>query len=186
MKKHIQILALAALLAGARQLSAETVTLVVNAQNPTRHLSITSNQVAEVVSLQVHDRSAGSGFYSELIFRKDGSTFGWDDSSGLFAVATWGGPPVSRPPVQIAGPATFTLTTKTNQNGEFSQAYCTIKITPESTPPDKTIILLAGSKGANIYLEMSTNLFDWSTISPGTFSSATNNLFFRIRAEKLP
>ncbi|MEK7677106.1 MAG: hypothetical protein AAB676_14860 [Verrucomicrobiota bacterium] len=181
MKKHIQILALAALLAGARELTAETVTLVVNTQNPTRHLSIASNQVAEVVSLQL-----ANGAYSELIFQKDGSRFGWDDSSLLFAVATRGGPAVNRPPVQIAGPATFSLHTTTNIGGEFPGAYCTIKITPESTPPDKTIILLAGSKGANIYLEMSTNLFDWSTITPGTFSSATNNLFFRIRAEKLP
>ena len=179
MKKHIQILDLATLLAGARELTAETVTLVVNAQNPTQHLSIASNQVAELVSFQAHTsmnlrvQKDGGVFYYDPLFRQPGFFLGSELPHMLW-------------PLQIAGPATFSFAGQTNSDGRFLDGYCTFKITPESTPPDKTIILLAGSKGANIYLEMSTNLFDWSTISPGTYSSETNNLFFRIRAEKLP
>jgi len=47
--------------------------------------------------------------------------------------------------------------------------FCTVEITPESFPPDKTIIVPAGT-GANIVMESSTDLMNWSPAAPGSYT----------------
>jgi hypothetical protein len=83
-------------------------------------------------------------------------------------------------PGPIAGPAVFQFTLA---NG--GPAILTIEITPESFPPDKTLIIPEGT-GANITFECSTNLLDWNAVWQGTYTNAPSNKFFRIRADRLP
>jgi hypothetical protein len=79
----------------------------------------------------------------------------------------------------MVGPAKVELITS------GSPVFVTLKIEPESFPPDKTIVIPQGG-GANIALECSTNLIDWVTASPGVYTNQPANKFFRIRAEKVP
>ena len=64
-------------------------------------------------------------------------------------------------------------------------AYLTLEIKPDSFPPDKAVIIPEGS-GAIIVLESSTNLVHWSPATPGMYTNQTGNLFFRIRADRIP
>ena len=86
----------------------------------------------------------------------------------------------------FAGPATLTLINGVNpdQRG-INAAFCTLEIIPESFPPDKTVIIPAGT-GANIIFESSTDLIHWTTNAPGIFTNSPANQFFRIRAERIP
>ena len=53
-------------------------------------------------------------------------------------------------------------------------------------PANKTIIIPAGSKGGSLDLEMSTDLVNWTPTIPGTYTSPTNNLFFRLYLKSVP
>jgi hypothetical protein len=80
----------------------------------------------------------------------------------------------------ISGPATITLFTS------GSPTFVTLRIAPESFPPDKTIIIPQGTPGANIIMEQSTDLINWTNSVPGSYTNtAMNHLFFRLRAERL-
>jgi hypothetical protein len=81
----------------------------------------------------------------------------------------------------VTGPATIRL--RNSSSGE--NVMCTLKITPESFPPDKTVVIPQG-QGANIIMECSTNLIDWVTASPGAYTNVPSAKFFRIRPERIP
>ncbi len=106
---------------------------------------------------------------------------------GIFFIVVKDGVPVqissiSGGPVPvIVGPAVF----QRKPNGSGGIGFCTIEITPESFPPDKTLIIPEGT-GANITFECSTNLLDWNSVWQGTYTNAPSNKFFRIRADRLP
>ena len=86
------------------------------------------------------------------------------------------------PPVVIAGPATLSIDGP-NLNPDF--AYLTVDIQPDLFPPEKTLVVPEGS-GANIVLESSTNLVNWSPAPLGLYTNRTGNLFFRLRADRIP
>src|SRR6266404_2949608 len=76
----------------------------------------------------------------------------------------------------IAGPATIRLS-----NGYLNApVYCTFSIAPEVFPPDKSLILPAGTNQVTITLECSTNLVNWVTATNGIYGSPTAAKFFRI------
>lgn len=80
----------------------------------------------------------------------------------------------------VSGPATIWL------SGYGSPTFVTLRIAPESFPPDKTIIIPQGTPGANIVMEQSTDLINWTNSLPGIYTNAAvNHLFFRLRAERL-
>ena len=105
---------------------------------------------------------------------KDGITFTWDPLDNYHQTF-----PVRQ---VIAGPAVVrAFSTDTS----FIQAYVTLKITPESFPPDKTVVIPQG-QGANIIMECSTNLIDWTVTAPGVYTNVPSAKFFRIRPERVP
>jgi hypothetical protein len=151
--------------------SGSTVTLTVEVSsggmNPTYKtnvLDVPKNQVAEVTSYYI------PGGYGALLFEIDGKEFYTD--------------PTKRP--SVAGPAKVKLVTYANPGVFEMRSYATIRLTPESFPPDKTIIIPEGTAGATITLECSTNLLNWSTATNGFYSGTNSSKFFRIRAERAP
>ena len=85
-------------------------------------------------------------------------------------------------PVIIAGPATIRLIVANN----VTAGLCTVKITPEAYPPDKSILIAPGSGGAEITLECSTNLVNWTSATNGVYTNLPAAKFFRIKAERIP
>lgn len=86
----------------------------------------------------------------------------------------------------IAGPATIRIVTVEDWRNLPQTAYVTAEIAPESFPPDKTIIIPQGTPGANIIMEQSSDLVNWTNSVPGLYTNTVvNNLFFRLRAERL-
>src|SRR5690349_21465123 len=99
--------------------------------NNVAKLSIGSYEVAEVISFPQSINASGS--YLNVI--KDGKTltyFGQDWSRAVTG---------SLDPLVIAGPATLRLRAA---NGG-SQALCTVRVSPEAFPPDRTILLPPGT-----------------------------------------
>jgi hypothetical protein len=80
----------------------------------------------------------------------------------------------------IKGPARCVLV---GQLG--TPAYLTVKIMPESYPPDKTVIVVPGTNQVQITLESSTNLVHWSSATNGVYGRPDEARFFRIHLQKL-
>jgi len=47
-------------------------------------------------------------------------------------------------------------------------------------------VIPAGTAGANIALESSTDLVHWTPARPGAYTNLQAHMFFRIRADRLP
>jgi hypothetical protein len=86
--------------------------------------------------------------------------------------------------ITIAGPAEIRLFG--GQEIEHLFGFCTVQIEPESFPPDKALIIPADTKGANVIMEASPDLVHWTNSVPGVYTNLTGNMFFRIRAERIP
>ena len=91
-------------------------------------------------------------------------------------------------PFIVVGPATLQLCPIMPAQDSYSGSvgFCTIRIKPESFPPDKTLILLPGTNSANVVMESSTDLANWSTATNGTYGGTNVAMFFRIRLCPLP
>ena len=168
MKNSILVLALnfassATVLAQARYV---TLKLDTNPPNPlpqTNEVVIAPYEVAELVSCP----NPYNQFEINVV--KDGTTFSFGPSD----IANTRG-------VVMAGPAVIKFGTgTTGQKG-----FCTFRITPESFPPDKTLIIPDGTAGATVTLECSTNLINWGSATNGFYSGTNSAKFFRIRAER--
>ena len=85
-------------------------------------------------------------------------------------------------PIIVAGPATIRLRTVQ----DFAVGFATIRITPESYPPDKSILVAPGAGGANVSLEWSTNLVNWTSTTNGVYTNLPVAAFFRINATRVP
>src|ERR671925_995677 len=163
MKKFpLNIWIAAALLIAVTTLNAKVVTLTIDtssgATKATDEATIGTNEVATVLSWP---RDGIPTTQLEIV--KSGSV-----------VRLTGGDVPGLVPVVVAGPATIRLLSNNQQIRQF----CTIEIAPESFPPDKTIIIPADTKGANIIMESSTNLIQWTTASPGVYTNLTGHMFF--------
>lgn len=172
---------LVAILVGVltQTVSARFITLLGRTQNGTNYfdsLSIGTNEVVEVRSLYEHAFSPQYGPpTANLVIQRLGQTL--TIRSILFLDAT----NAMRLPLLVAGPATLTL-----ENESAAPAMATLEVKRESFPPDKTLIVPGDSNGANVIMESSTDLVNWSAAVPGPYTNRTNNLFFRIRAERVP
>jgi hypothetical protein len=146
-------------------LNARIVTLTVGGTTSNTSLTIGTNESLTVIS--------GFGDRANVQFEKDGLT----DSTSLApdefrsAQTRW----------VLAGPATVRLTSYALDRLSF----ITVDIQPDLFPPDKTLVVPQGS-AANVILESSTNLVNWSLAPPGLYTNQVVNMFFRIRAERLP
>jgi hypothetical protein len=131
-----------------------------NAPEATNEIVVAEGEVAEIKSFPYY-----ANYQSHLILQKDNNTF-W------FNPGTEG--------LVFTGPAKLLL----RASGGGGYGIATIKVEPESFPPDKTIIIPAGT-GARITLESSTNLTHWTAIHTVSTTNSAANLFFRIKAERL-
>ncbi|MBI4324432.1 MAG: hypothetical protein HY674_04140 [Chloroflexi bacterium] len=134
------------------------ITLV--APGPLTVLNIGTNEVAELISWDA----------AVLNLNKEGRT--WTLNNGPF-------------PKIIPGPATYSLEPHWIDWTTSQPTFCTIRITPESFSADKTLIIPEDTS-ANIFLECSSDLVIWTNAVPGLYTNMTDNLFFRLRGERLP
>jgi hypothetical protein len=86
---------------------------------------------------------------------------------------------------KVRGPATFQLTISAGNNSSDISRYMTVKITPVSFPPDKTLIVPPGTNQVQISLETSTNLVNWSSATNGVYGSPNAAQFFRLKMTPL-
>jgi hypothetical protein len=92
-------------------------------------------------------------------------------------------------PMTFPGPGVLSLNlvSETNSpapfNGWHNNSGAVIALTSslQNYPPDKAVVIPAGSPGANIALEASTDLLTWFPAPLGTYTAPTNNLFFRMK-----
>lgn len=172
------LLTIAAVVFFVQIASARFVTLISRVENGTNFfqtLSIGTNEVAELRSFFEYGFQGGNSPLAALTIQKGGQEFGVN--SKLFLNTT----NAMSLPLIVAGPATVKL-----ENVSEAPAFATLEVKTEAFPPDKTLIVPGDSNGANVIMESSTDLVNWSTAMPGTYTNRTNNLFFRIRAERLP
>jgi len=153
--------------------SAGVVTLTAQSRDGTNgvaELSIGPYELAEVISFP---RSVNGGYQSRLEIRKDGVSF-WHFVEPLRTDA----PAVDFDPVVVAGPATLRLVAG-------SIGMCTVRVSPEAFPPDRSILLAPGTNQARITLECSTNLVQWFPATNGVYGPLPEAKFFRIKLEPL-
>lgn len=144
---------------------AGVVTMAVDENIGTNSVSVGTNEVAQIVTLYISANFSAGNLNLDVI--AGGVT------NSVTQQATGGNP------LTVAGPAKLVLRTSPST----LRAFCTVRIEPESFPPDKTIILPIGTVGI-IHLESSTNLIQWQDEWINTFSNTNQNRFFRIRADR--
>lgn len=150
--------------------NARVITLTEKATGATPGIAevyVESYEVAEVVSFPV-----AMNINSSVEVLKDGR-------KSILQQLVVGGQQFE--PLIVAGPATIRLVVGSNS----SAGLCTIKITPEAYPPDKSILVAPGSGGAAITLECSTNLVNWTATTNGVYTNLPAAKFFRIKAEQI-
>lgn len=152
----ILLLTSALAFAAASRAEPRYVTLEVSFPAPTTNtLTLTAYETAELVSFPT---VAGQG---RIWFKRGGEWYLYQDAK----------------PLIMAGPATIEL--------RGSAGIATFRLTPESYPPDKSILVAPGAGGAAITLECSTNLVDWMTATNGVYTNQPAAKFFRIRADRI-
>lgn len=167
---HQIILALACLVASTHLASARIVTLVHSAPNTVTtntEFEVSAGDSAEIVSWVLNE--------TYLTVQKDGVSIPYLPSQPNYS---------SR--FVIAGPAKFTLTSNAGCCVNVKTAFVTLKVEPESFPPDKTIIIPDGATGARIAMEVSTNLVNWTVATNGFYTGTNGAKFFRVVGERVP
>ena len=156
---------------------AKEITLTVNHQpgygliRESDEISIGTNETAQVSSIY---GPGGPSSYLHVV--KNGVT-----NSAPAWMYQGNGSFIVRSTPTVSGPATIRLVAVASETW-----FCTVKIEPESFPPDKTIIIPQGTPGANIIMEQSRDLINWTNSVPGLYTNtAISHLFFRLRAERL-
>jgi hypothetical protein len=147
--------------------AARDTTLVVSSALTLAELTVQSNQTARILCWKP---SGG-----ELQLVKSGVTLRFTSSTGLTNLQ--GNIP------SIAGPATVRLL---YDNLSGTSSLCTVQVTEGEFQLDKAVVVPAGSGGAQIRLESSTDLVTWVDAAQGTYTNLSSQRFFRIRAERIP
>lgn len=94
--------------------------------------------------------------------------------------------PSAMPP--IVGPAEVRFSTTFDQTVTLlpgSGFQCVMSYDPAVYPPNKSVIIPTGSAGADLALELSHDLVLWQPAALGTYTAPTNNLFFRLKLNRL-
>jgi hypothetical protein len=148
---------------------AGVVTLTAQSSNETNgvaELTVGPYELAEVISFPSYINAG-----SRLEIEKDGkkATHRVGDNSSLSCFD----------PVIVAGPASIRLVA-TPSGGT---GMCTVRLSPEAFPPDRTILVPPGTNQARITLECSTNLVQWFSATNGVYGPLPEAKFFRIKLE---
>lgn len=176
MKAALPLLAALCLCAVLTQAQSEIVTLWATNNTTLPRLVVKSSQSAELLSWQPSGSadqpprtSARIGIYRDGVFITEYGAAGNE---------------MTAPPFRVAGPLELEL-----RPAAYPVTFATFRLSPASeiSPPSNTIVIPADTAGANIILEKSTDLSNWTAASPGVYTNAAPaHLFFRIRAERLP
>ena len=175
MNKITSTLILSALLVSVRIADAAVVTLtaaVTNGTNGFAELSISPYEVAEVLSFPTFLNTDAA-----LDVHKDGRVY--EMRANTFDSKI----PKYLDPLIVAGPAVIRLTAF---NSPGKPAFCTIKVTPEAYPPDRSILVPPGTNQVFLTLQCSTNLVHWFPATNGVYGPLPEAKFFRIKLEPLP
>jgi len=155
-------------------------TLMVTSGNQTSSVEVTSNEVGKINYV----RYDGTHPAFRIYITKDGETVQLDPGSIYNITGNSGKKTLHRLQENIAGPATIALVNTPASTGGY---LLTVEIIPDSLPPDKTVVVPAGT-GFDVQLEKSTDLIFWETATPGVYdnTNGTHHIFFRIKANVLP
>ncbi len=170
MKTPSLLLVSVLMLVAAFAASGRTVTLTVTGWTGspgyrlTNEVAISENETVEIVGW------LSSGADARLQFTKSGVDF------TLYSITDFHGR------TTFSGPTTVQLVTTPGSRASL----ITLNITPDAFPPSQALVLPAGPGGANIALEASHDLIHWTNAPPGIYTNPPANLFFRIRADRLP
>ena len=160
-------------------------------------ITLQNGEIAEVLhlSFRVKDKTTSSSptqIVGYLEIDKNGTVIQFPKDFYEFGGYSY--PGAARFPVNsesakgliITGPATIqckghnclaslkiTTTSELSSSSQSSQKYATV--IPENSKTD-----------VNVILEQSTDLVNWSTVSPGQFSSSASKRFFRVRSANVP
>jgi hypothetical protein len=146
--------------------------VTVTASGTNAYVSVQPGETGELITCEPLPSASGI----PVQVQKDGV---WFNATPAVFHNYLGGPLVTASGVgtTVAGPATFRLWAGTS--------LMTVKITPESYDPNKTLIVPPGTNQVQITLESSTNLVSWATATNGVYGSPDAAHFFRIRMDKL-
>lgn len=93
----------------------------------------------------------------------------------------------ARYPTLIEGPATLELfsnsTTDVSRDSLINYRIFTKAFAYEVTPSNAVVIPASASGSADIQLETSTDLVNWTIATPGTYAPGNEGKFFRVRAQ---
>ena len=84
----------------------------------------------------------------------------------------------------VSGPATFRIYYNVSGNYSWSGAMMTVKITPLTYSPQKSVTVAPGMGNVQIEMESSTNLLTWAAATNGVYNDDLK--FFRVKLTKLP
>jgi len=158
-------------------------------------LTVASGSVAEIVTVQ------GSSFTSSsarLVVSNAGKVLTFNVSAGgeNFSIPNT----VNDSLMVISGPATIAVEATSSQGQNFGRCLATIRLSssddylarftprsPASSVPMNAIVVPENASGTiSVSLESSTDMVNWTTVSPGSFGPATQKRFFRVRALNAP
>ena len=143
---------------------ARYVTVVVSALT-TNQIQIADFETGELVTLT-------PAFNADAIILKNGAS--------IDVTADY---PLKKTIVQ--GPATFIFPNAASTSGSpYPPVLATVKITPASFPPDKTLIIAPTTNQFQVTLETSTNLVSWDSATNGAYGSPDAARFFRIHLQQ--
>lgn len=132
----------------------------------TNALEIASGETAHLISFGLAEESGTLGI------ERDGLRWTWQPNYASLGVV--------KDPIIVAGPARFTLRSSYQPGG-----ICTFRITPDAVSPTTTEVIPPGTGGAEVELQCSTNLVDWTTALSGIYTNQPAAKFFRIRADRI-
>ena len=177
--KTTLLLCLSLLAFTATSAQARLITLtVVPAMGPTNTVAefqLESYEAAELVS---YPSDIANGSRIDVI--KDGAQFHYTATVFGFPSSSQVVPKPPLEPLIVAGPARIRLFSDVG-----GPKFCTFRITPESYPPDKSLLIAPGPGGAEVTLEYSTNLVNWTATTNGVYTNVPVATFFRIKERRI-
>lgn len=148
-----------------------------------RHVTVTATNLPATIQIADYETGELVSIFNQnyILIEKDGQTFLTRISAAAAGSAGAGGSVFTGIGDTVRGPATFSISP---QLPNYPSAM-TVKITPQSFPPNQTLIVPAGTNQVQISLESSTNLVNWTTATNGVYGSPISANFFRIRLTNL-
>jgi hypothetical protein len=188
MKRHVALLIIIVPLLVRPTHSAEMLFLMGkdaagNKIVPTNTITIPTNEVLlfngvpEIFGMQVSGSPLASHFFGYVFVKDSFRIQGTFDRSRSFP-----GPGELSFVLNLCDSCgTPSFSTLNTNSGAFIRLTSSL----QNYPPDKSIIIPAGSPGGRISLEMSSDLLAWSPAPLGSYTSPTNHLFFRLKVERV-